>query len=724
MIELAIKYTLRMFLHSSFWLILLIMYLVPPAAFATTNAYKITDGFTVSSLPKWNYGYVYFTYSLPITFDGGKIIISSNPEGSGSAQIGDVFQVINTPPGGIAKVFTYRGSSTTCLGDDTPLPATDITNLFIPGMNNTLIRLSSWCAKTKVISPLYLVIKKDDPSPATPTPFLDLPWDYEAKGLTFSEAATSINTYFDHEYPLLSFAWAMGEPDATKGSVIYYLGGERNFDRDYSSHDGYDYGRMAKANLGDPVLAAASGSATYVNTCTPCGNAIYIDHGNGYQTRYYHLLKDGLITDIPNNPVSVTARQQIGKVGFTGNVIPKNENGAHIHFMVVQDKNHDGDFKDNIPDGLTDPFGWQSTDPDPWENFTYTYNNITHTGNKSYYLWKKKIDGLRNDLPTNGGIFTVGKYTVTFPEDPTRENLRITMQTTPIAHVGETISSLGSTMSITAQDAYGNLVTLFTKPLLITIDFSTIDLTRYKLGTISIYSSTDHVHWKKEDSFTDYLHKKTTAEVNHLTYFALMAERADTIAPTTTPIFQGDAGETGWYRSAVTLTLDAQDNADGLGVDYIVYRIGEGDWEEYIQPLTFTDEGTHSIEFYAVDKDDNIEETKSVTFTIDKTPPTVSITANPQFLWPPDGRMVPVTISGRSDDSNLNETNFSINDEYALLEPHLTHFDQTVLLEAKRDGYDVDGRTYTVQAVAHDKAGNQTVAETHVYVAHDKALAF
>src|SRR5690606_28615597 len=34
-------------------------------------------------------------------------------------------------------------------------------------------------------------------------PFLELPWDYESKNMSFTEAALAINAYFDHEYPLL-----------------------------------------------------------------------------------------------------------------------------------------------------------------------------------------------------------------------------------------------------------------------------------------------------------------------------------------------------------------------------------------------------------------------------------------------------------------------------------------------------------------------------------------
>lgn len=93
-----------------------------------------------------------------------------------------------------------------------------------------------------------------------PTPFLDLPWDYESKGLSFSEAALAINSYFDHEYPLLSSGF--NEPNSAKNTVTTFRG-EFGTNLEYSTHDGYDYGKRSKVNIGDPVLASASGCASY-----------------------------------------------------------------------------------------------------------------------------------------------------------------------------------------------------------------------------------------------------------------------------------------------------------------------------------------------------------------------------------------------------------------------------------------------------------------------------
>ncbi|MBI4084533.1 MAG: peptidoglycan DD-metalloendopeptidase family protein [Candidatus Levybacteria bacterium] len=682
---------------------------------ATTTAYKITDPFQAPPPAVANVGRVFFVHTIRVPYDSGKMILSGTPDGTGSAKVYDgmilAFNRLDEFPGD--EIFIYNGLDNFipnfCITQPL-MPPIDLTQFFRrPGEYAIGVRMIDWCGRPKDIGSLY-VVNTESP----PTPFLDLPWDYAGEGLTFNEAALNINSFFDHEYPLLSSGLA--EPD----QIIKY-DNPRRTDDSYSSHDGYDYGTPAQVENGDSVLAAASGTATYINTCGACGNAIHIDHGNGYQTRYYHLQREGLITSTPGEEVQVNAGDVIGRVGATGNVWPQGEEGAHIHFMIVQDKNGDGNFDDNIPDGVTDPFGWQSTDQDPWESYAFFYNGLNRTGNKSFYLWKKKLDGLKASLAANGGIFSAGRYTVAVPQGATNQNLTLELLASPLQRISDSLVSVGSAMQIAAKDPIGNLVTIFQKPFTIGIDFSTFDLSRFKVGTISIYSSSDGGKtWKKEDSFVDFLNKKATTEVDHLTLFTLMAERADTIAPTTTIVLIGDEGESGWFRSDVQLSLEATDNEEGLGVDYTMYKVDDGDWEEYVTPLQFSDEGNYKVEFYSVDVDENIEELKSVEFSIDKTPPTVSLDANPKTLWPPNGKMVNIAITGSSVDDHLFSTDIFVEDEYDIVEPSIVNFGQMIQLEAKRYGDDKDGRVYIIKATAMDKAGNTSTADINVTVPHDK----
>jgi len=466
-----------------------------------------------------------------------------------------------------------------------------------------------------------IITPTSTPQPSgVPAPFLDLPWDYQSKGMSFSDSALAINSYFDHEYPLLS----VGLNDTV--GVTNFNGFPSRFDISYSSHDGYDYGKSrAYVYLNDPVLAAASGCASYIHTDAG-GNEILIDHGNYYQTRYYHLQPDGLITK-SSSCSQVTKGHRIGYVGFSGNVRPAGELGSHIHFMVVQDKNKDENFDDNIPDGITDPFGWQSKETDPWPNYNFFYNGQQRTGNKSYYLWTQAIDNLREDLDSNTKFFEIGRYSLDFPQGSTDENLTLDLHGAPSVGTSS-LKPIGSNLFITAKDSLGNLVTTLFNYFILSISFNPFDLSSYKTDTVSIYSSNDGINWSKENTNVDLNSKVATAQINHFSYFALMAERLDTTPPTTTVNISGDIGGEGWYKSDVNIILIPQDEG-GLGVDYTPYKINESDWMEYIEPFTVSEEGGYKIEFYSVDNDENIEEVKSVEFSIDKTLPVITATKTP-----------------------------------------------------------------------------------------------
>ncbi|NVN98754.1 MAG: hypothetical protein HXX17_05465, partial [Geobacteraceae bacterium] len=58
-------------------------------------------------------------------------------------------------------------------------------------------------------------------------------------------------------------------------------------------------------------------------------------------------------------------------------------------------------------------------------------------------------------------------------------------------------------------------------------------------------------------------------------------------------------------------------------------------------------------------------------------------------------------------------------DEYGKYNMQGLKFGDTVMLEAWRDGNDMDGRIYTITAVATDLAGNKTTKSATVIVPHD-----
>ena len=87
----------------------------------------------------------------------------------------------------------------------------------------------------------------------------------------------------------------------------------------------------------------------------------------------------------------------------------------------------------------------------------------------------------------------------------------------------------------------------------------------------------------------------------------------DTTPPVTTCELSGEM-EDDIYVSDVTVYLNATD--DMSGVNYTMYKLDDGAWQEYDGPFVVTEDGDHTVYFYSVDNAGNIEETKSCSFTI------------------------------------------------------------------------------------------------------------
>lgn len=87
----------------------------------------------------------------------------------------------------------------------------------------------------------------------------------------------------------------------------------------------------------------------------------------------------------------------------------------------------------------------------------------------------------------------------------------------------------------------------------------------------------------------------------------------DTTPPVTTATLEGEqSGDV--YISDVKVTLTATDS--GSGVNYTMYKIDDGAWNTYTAPFMVTGNGDHIVAFYSVDIAGNIEDEKSVEFTI------------------------------------------------------------------------------------------------------------
>ncbi len=91
---------------------------------------------------------------------------------------------------------------------------------------------------------------------------------------------------------------------------------------------GYHTGQDYKADVGDDILAVASGNIVGAGFSGSLGNLLTIQHANGIRTYYAHLSK------ILKRSGEVKKGDHVAEAGFSGNVIPKGPDGAHLHFEV------------------------------------------------------------------------------------------------------------------------------------------------------------------------------------------------------------------------------------------------------------------------------------------------------------------------------------------------------------------------------------------------------
>ena len=94
--------------------------------------------------------------------------------------------------------------------------------------------------------------------------------------------------------------------------------------------------------------------------------------------------------------------------------------------------------------------------------------------------------------------------------------------------------------------------------------------------------------------------------------------RVDLLPPMTMYTTEGTAGDGGWFRSPVTVTLTPTDLASGPAATY--YRLDAGGWISGTKAMV-SSEGTHSLAFYSRDYAGNVEASQAISVNIDVTPP-------------------------------------------------------------------------------------------------------
>lgn len=178
--------------------------------------------------------------------------------------------------------------------------------------------------------------------------------------------------------------------------------------------------------------------------------------------------------------------------------------------------------------------------------------------------------------------------------------------------------------------------------------------------------------------------------------------------PQIVPQVSGTLSASGWYTSDATVSwtvTDAQTPVTSTaGCDTVVV---DADTAGATYTCTATSSGGTA--------------SASVTIRRDATPPEITCAPTPEALWPPNGRLVPVSVAVEVTDGTSGPAGFALTSapssdaaDFAVGTP-----DVAGLLRAQRPG-DGGDRVYTLGYTAQDVAGNTATCDAQVVVPHDR----
>lgn len=115
--------------------------------------------------------------------------------------------------------------------------------------------------------------------------------------------------------------WRLPLVRPVQGKVLSVYGAQRILNgKPKNPHRGLDF----RSPMGNPVKCVAAGRVILVGDHYYAGNSVYVDHGNGVVSMYFHLsepmVKEG---------DEVKRGQTVGLTGMTGRAT-----GPHLHFSL------------------------------------------------------------------------------------------------------------------------------------------------------------------------------------------------------------------------------------------------------------------------------------------------------------------------------------------------------------------------------------------------------
>ncbi len=411
-----------------------------------------------------------------------------------------------------------------------------------------------------------------------------------------------INSFFDHSYPLLSYRT---EPTDEQSTTLTFYGQKDAKPKIfYSSHGGIDF----DMDYGEDVLAVESGTASYYQ-CKDCGNAIKLNHLNGVQTTYMHLQKDGLATTAQS--VWINKGDTIGKIGMTGKTT-----GPHLHFEVLLDLNQDGIFANDLPDGRTDPFGWNYLlGVDPWPQYKWSDSLGEHRGSQSSYLWNTGPESIETKTNISAKI-SLGNKVVEILENHGHDFLDLILQSAPKPTPPKSLDYVkNSAFYLDLKDQLGNTALDYVLAK-IQISISAENLINIVPETLKLYRWAEETEtWIEVASTFDSSSKVLEAVLDHFSYFAIFGEKSDILPPETFSTTE-PPGENSFYLAPITVTLSTNEMTDT-----IFYSLDDGySWLIYAEPISIESPGYTQLLYKARDTAGNWEQIKQGRFWIGSKP--------------------------------------------------------------------------------------------------------
>ena len=197
--------------------------------------------------------------------------------------------------------------------------------------------------------------------------------------------------------------------------------------------------------------------------------------------------------------------------------------------------------------------------------------------------------------------------------------------------------------------------------------------------------------------------------------------KIDNDPPITSCMLSGNMGQNDWYVSSVQVTLSATDE-DGSGVDHIYYTIDGGGQKTYTVPFSIDESGSHTVDYWSVDRLENAENHKNEQFKIDVDNPEIEIT-QPELgiywrgrkIWPILGstlltwsksfviRDIEIIVNANDSISGINRVEFYIDDDLEASDSSVPYSWEWTKLNLFS--------SHTIKTVAYDDAGNSASDE-------------